>query len=102
MSGTDIGLKGILAPFLRNDLAGSCGRRVVVETSVKESSVEKEVEVVEEVRKEEVVRSCSSSSVVSGRGGASKESTPSRGGATKKTPRKHRIATNFGGGPLQK
>ena len=32
---------------------------------MKESSVEKEVEVVEEVRKEEVVRSCSSSSVVS-------------------------------------
>ena len=74
---------------------------VVVETSVKESSVEKEVEVVEEVRKEEVVRSCSSSSVVSGRGGASKESTPSRGGAMKKTPRKPRIAANFGGGPLQ-
>ena len=68
---------------------------------MKESSVEKEVEVVEEVRKEEVVRSCSSSSVVNGRGGASKESTPSRGGATKKMPRKPRIATNFGGGPLQ-
>ena len=44
---------------------------VVVEMSVKESSIEKEVEVVEEVRKEEVVRGCSSSSVVSGSGGAS-------------------------------
>ena len=40
MTGTDIGLKGILAHILRNDLAGSCGRRVVVEMSVKESSVE--------------------------------------------------------------
>ena len=58
-------------------------------------------EVVEEVRKEEVVRSYSSSSVVNGRGGASKESTPSCGGAMKKTPRKPRIATNFGCGPLQ-
>ena len=91
-----------LKRFEHGNYDGGATSPVVVETSVKESSVEKEVEVVEEVRKEEVVRSCSSSSVVSGRGGASKESTPSRGGATKKTPRKHRIATNFGGGPLQK
>ena len=42
-------------------------------------------EVGEEVRKEEVVRSCSCSLVVNGPSGTSKESTPSRCGATKKT-----------------
>ena len=57
---------------------------------------------VEEVRKEQVVRRCCSSSVVSGHGGgAIKEFTPSRCGATKKTPIKPRIAANFGGGNLQ-
>ena len=91
----------ILKRFEQGNCDAGATSPVVVETSVKESSVEKEVEVVEEVRKEEVVRSCSSSSVVSGSGGASKESTPSCGGATKKTPRKPKIAAHFGSGPLQ-
>ena len=58
-------------------------------------------EVVEEVRKGEVVRSYSSSSVVNGHGGESKDSTPSHGGAKKKMQRKPRIAANFRDSPLQ-
>ena len=69
------------------------------------ASVEQEKEVVEGPAKvpedlDKVARSNSSSSMGSrGRGSLSKESTPARGGAATRKPRKPRLAANFGGAP---
>jgi len=77
-----------------------------VKPTVKQApSVEQEKEVVEGPPKlqedsEKVTRSNSSSSMGSrGRGSLSKESTPARGGAAARKPRKPRLAANFGGVP---
>jgi len=77
-----------------------------VKPTVKQTpSVEQEKEVVEGPPKvqedsDKVTRSNSSSSMGSrGRGSLSKESTPARGGAAARKPRKPRLAANFGGVP---
>ena len=68
-------------------------------------NVEQEKEAVEVTSKvsedlDKVTRSNSSSSMGSrGRGSVSKESTPARGGAATRKPRKPRLAANFGGVP---
>merc|ERR550525_1665551 len=83
----------------------------VVKKSVKPTvkqitSAEPEKEAVEEIPSkvlgdlDKVTRSNSSSSMGSrGRGSLSKESTPARGGAAARKPRKPRLAANFGGVP---
>ena len=77
-----------------------------VKPTVKQApNVEQKKEVVEGPPKvpedlDKVTRSNSSSSMGSrGRGSLSKESTPARGGAANRKPRKPRLAANFGGVP---
>ena len=78
-----------------------------VKPTVKQiTSTEPEKEAVEEIPSkvlgdlDKVTRSNSSSSMGSrGRGSLSKESTPARGGAAARKPRKPRLAANFGGVP---